>query len=213
MDPKNFSKLAAIKFGFNTTKKNLKFFLPLALIIITINFLPSYLINQIEGGNRSLIFLINFLGAVLTTIVSIGFLKISLKFIDNQQTNLADLFSSWNDYLLVIKYWLSSVIFGLIVLLGILLLVIPGIIWAIKLQYYSFLIVEKKMGPIEALRLSWQITSGVKWQLFLLGILLGLINLLGVLALVVGLLISIPTTMLAQTYVYRKLVSQQEKVL
>lgn len=207
------SKSEAVKFGFNTARKNLKFFIPLSLIILIIDFLPGYLVNQISEGNRALIFLINFFGGVLTTIVSIGFLKISLKFIDNQQANLTDLFSSWNDYLLVIKYWLSSVVFGLIVLLGILLLVVPGIIWAIKLQYYSFLIVEKKMGPIEALRLSWQITKGVKWQLFLLGILLGLINLLGLLALVVGLLVSIPTTMLAQTYVYRKLVSQQEKVL
>lgn len=208
MTEPTFSKSAAIKFGFNTTKKNLKFFIPLALIIIIIDFLPSYLINQIEGGNRSLIFLINFLGAVLTTIVSIGFLKISLKFIDNQQANLTDLFSSWNSYLLVIKYWVGSVVFGLIVLLGILLLVVPGIIWAIKLQYYSFLIVEKKMGPIEALRESWQVTRGVKWNLFLFGILLGLINVLGFLALIVGLLVSIPTTMLAQAYVFRKLVSK-----
>lgn len=213
MTEQTFSKSEAIKFGFNTVRKNLKFFIPLTLIILIIDFLPSYLVNQISEGNRALIFLINFFGGVLTTIVSIGFLKISLKFLDNQQANLTDLFSSWNNYLLVIKYWLGSVIFGLIVLLGILLFLVPGIIWAIKLQYYSFLIVEKKMGPIEAFRLSWQITKGNKWQLFLLGILLGLITLLGVLALVVGLLISIPTTMLAQAYVYRKLLSQDKKIL
>lgn len=213
MNQRSFSKSEAIKFGFNTTRKSLKFFIPLTLIILIIDFLPGYLVNQISEGNRAFIFLINFFGGVLTTIVSIGFLKISLKFIDNQQANLTDLFSSWNNYLLVIKYWLSSVIFGLIVFLGILLFLVPGIIWAIKLQYYSFLIVEKKMGPIEAFRLSWQITKGNKWQLFLLGILLGLINLLGVLALVVGLLISIPTTMLAQAYVYRKLLSQEKKIL
>ena len=56
--------------------------------------------------------------------------------------------------------------------------------------------------------MSSAITRGAKWSLLLLGIFLAAVNLLGVLALFVGLLWTIPTTLVASTYVYRKLLVQ-----
>ncbi len=56
--------------------------------------------------------------------------------------------------------------------------------------------------------MSSAITRGAKWSLLLLGIFLAAVNLLGVLALFVGLLWTIPTKLVASTYVYRKLLAQ-----
>lgn len=83
----------------------------------------------------------------------------------------------------------------------------------IKLQFYSYFIVDKNAGPIEALKKSWAITRGVKWDLFLFGLLLGLITLAGLLALVVGLFVAIPVGLLANTYVYRKLLARAENTI
>jgi uncharacterized membrane protein len=92
------------------------------------------------------------------------------------------------------------------------LLVIPGIIWSIRFHFFSYLIVDKGVSPIEALKKSSKITKGTKWDLFLFGILLVFINILGALALLVSLFVTMPATMVANAFVYRKLLSQEEIV-
>jgi len=87
-------------------------------------------------------------------------------------------------------------------------LIIPGIILSIRLSFFDYFIVDRNSKIIESLKKSWEITKGNTWNLFLLYLLLGLINFLGALALMIGLFWSIPTTMLAQAFVYRKLSSQ-----
>lgn len=52
---------------------------------------------------------------------------------------------------------------------------------------------------------SWRITKGHKWQLLLLFLALLLVNLLGLLALFVGIFVSVPITMLAFAHAYRTL--------
>jgi hypothetical protein len=52
---------------------------------------------------------------------------------------------------------------------------------------------------------SWRITKGHKWQLALLFLALLGINLLGVLALVVGVFVSVPITLIAFAHAYRTL--------
>jgi uncharacterized membrane protein len=84
-------------------------------------------------------------------------------------------------------------------------LIIPGIILSIRLSFFDYLIVDKNSRIVESLKRSWEITKGSTLNLFLLYLLLGLINLLGVFALIVGLFWSIPTTMIAEAFVYRKL--------
>jgi uncharacterized membrane protein len=76
------------------------------------------------------------------------------------------------------------------------------------LGFFDYLIVDKNSRIIESLKKSWEITKGSTWNLFLLYLLLGLINLLGIFALIVGLFWSIPTTMIAEAFVYRKLSSE-----
>jgi uncharacterized membrane protein len=70
------------------------------------------------------------------------------------------------------------------------------------------MIVEQGAKPIEALRKSWQITKGARLKLFLFGIVLSLVNIAGFLALIVGIFVSIPVTLLAHAYVYRVLANQ-----
>ena len=101
----------------------------------------------------------------------------------------------------------------LIMFCGFLLLIIPGIIWAIGFQLAPYFVVDKGMDPLEALKKSWAATRGAKWNLFLFGLLLGLINMLGFLALMVGLLFTLPLSMVAMAYVYRKLAVQAGPVV
>ncbi len=58
---------------------------------------------------------------------------------------------------------------------------------------------------MEAFRESARMTDGQKGQLFLFGLVIALFNLAGALCLLVGLLFTIPASMMAMAYVYRKL--------
>ncbi|MEA3324508.1 MAG: hypothetical protein U9Q37_05135 [Euryarchaeota archaeon] len=62
---------------------------------------------------------------------------------------------------------IGLILYGFIVVGGLILLTIPGIIWAIKFQFFDYLIVDKGLGPIDALEKSSEITRGVKWDLFI----------------------------------------------
>ena len=95
----------------------------------------------------------------------------------------------------------------LAIAVGFLLLIVPGFIVSMGLAFVAYIVVDRGLGPIEAMKESWRVTKGHKWQLFLLFLALIGINLLGVAALVVGLLVSVPITMLAAAHAYRTLTS------
>ena len=69
------------------------------------------------------------------------------------------------------KHWvrgfLLGLVVGLIVIIGSLLLVIPGIIAAIGLMFYEEVAVDNEdLGTIDVVKKSWEITKGKKMDLF-----------------------------------------------
>lgn len=90
-------------------------------------------------------------------------------------------------------------------MVGFCLLVIPGIYWSIRLYMFPWVLVDKDVGPFEAMRQSWEMTRGSCWNFFLLALLLGAVNILGMIALLFGLLITVPLSIVAIGYVYRRL--------
>ncbi len=207
MSTEKFSKGEAVRFGWTTMKSNLGFFIGLFIVVGLICFAPG-IIQALVGEESpflSTIITVPFL--VLQLVITMGLIRISLRFCDGERGKFADLFSCSP---LFFKFLFGSILCGLIILGGTILLIIPGIIWNIKFYFYSYFIVDEGVGPIEALKRSSAITKGVKWDLFLLGLLLGAINLLGALALLIGLFATIPTTLIAAASVYRKLLTQTE---
>ena len=95
------------------------------------------------------------------------------------------------------KYLGASILLTLAIVIGFLLLIVPGIIFGPMFMSTTFIVIERELGPIDAMNESHRITRGHKWQLFGFVLVLLLINVLGLLALVVGLLVSIPVSTLA----------------
>ena len=92
------------------------------------------------------------------------------------------------------------------VAIGLVLLIVPGIIFAVIFGFYGWGLVDGVVDDgVSALRHSAEITRGHRWQLFGFAIVLILFNLLGLLALVVGVLITSAVSILALAHVYRQL--------
>jgi len=209
MTTQKFSKSEAIRFGWQTMKSNLGFFIGLLIVAGLIYIIPSIISSLLEKKSLMLSLGVSLIGIILGIIIDLGLIKISLNFCDNLKSKITDLFSQ---YQLFFKYLFASILCGLIVILGLILLIIPGIYLAIRFQFYGYFIVDKRAGVIESLKRSWRITQGTVWNLFLFGLLLTGINLLGVLFLIIGLFATVPTTMVAMAFVYRKLLIQTEAV-
>lgn len=198
----SFSMNEAIKFGWNTTKKNLGFLILLEILTVGIILILQLGKSTIDKNQAGIIFLASLLVYIIQMGLELGWLNISLKYIKKKQVKLSDLTAQAGQ---LPSYIGAGILYSMIYILGFILLIIPGIIWSIKFQYFGFIILEERLGPIKALKRSAQITRGNKWKLFGFSFILVAINLLGLLCLGVGLLITMPLTMLANTYVYKKL--------
>lgn len=201
-----FSKKEAIKFGWSIAKRYFWLFLLVLLTSFFLQVIPNVLKSAV-GKNQPIVLilfltLISVLAGIVKLITDLGIIKIALKFADNQIAVFKDLFGSYGYFW---KYLGGFILYSLIVVGGFLLLIIPGIIWTIRFQYYSYFIVDKGLGPIESLKQSWRITRGSVWNLWFFGLVLGLLNIGGALLLLVGLFLTVPTTMIASAYVFRKL--------
>lgn len=205
LSKRHFVKKEAIKFGWGVAKSNVTFFLAIFVIWAFITIISQGLQASLNSENQFVAsFLVSIVMWIVGSIISMGVIFITLQFVDKKKPHVKDVFYTKN----LFNFILASIMKTLIIFVGYLLLIIPGIIFSIKLQYAEYLIVDKQKDAVDSLKGSWELTKGVKWNLFLFGLLLGLINILGFLALFVGLLVTVPLSMVANAYVYRKLLAQ-----
>ena len=198
----SFSKTEAIKFGFNFFKANISVFVKLALVVVAINIVMGLISGMFDRTPINLLW--GIVSLAISIVVQVGFTKIILDLHDGKPLNLTHFYSLYH---LTLRFLGASILYGLIVMVGFILLIVPGIIWAIKFQFFGFLIVDKGVGVMDSIKKSGLLTEGVKMELFLFGILLALLNIAGAIALGIGLFVTIPTSIMAGVYVYRKLLS------
>jgi len=197
-----FSKKEAINQGFELAKKNIIFFIGIFVIVVIVSAISSGIQIGVALEKQPMLYiLLNVLTFIVNAVIGIGLIKISLEFIDNKKPKFSDLFYTKP----LVNFILASLIRGVITLIGFILLIIPGIVFSIRLQFVAYLIVDKNLPPVEAVKKSWEMTKGNTWNLLFFGILLFLLNVLGAFLFLVGLFVTVPLTMLATTFVYRKL--------
>jgi len=207
MTTPRFSIGDAIGFGWDTMKANIGFFIGVLLVAFVIEIIPEAVAQATREDAPAASALASLVSMIVQMAITMGIIRISLRFCDDENAEFADLF---NCFPLLLKYLVGSILYMLIVVGGLILLVVPGIIWSIKFWFYGYFIVDRGMGPIEALKHSSAITRGTKWDLFLFGLLTAGINIVGALCCLVGLFATIPTTFVAFAYVYRTLLGRAE---
>lgn len=103
------------------------------------------------------------------------------------------------------NYWnavLANLLVGIIVFIGFIILIIPGIYLACKLAFTPYLVVDRKMQVIEAVKESWRMTNGHAWKVFLIGLLGIPISIAGLISFGVGIIVSIMWISLAVASLY-----------
>lgn len=80
--------------------------------------------------------------------------------------------------------------------------ILVGLGTAIRLRFATYAVVDGK-GPVESIKASLKMTEGCFWQVLGLTLLLVLVNIAGAIAVFVGLLITVPLSMVAMGKAYQ----------
>ena len=142
------------------------------------------------------------IGFAIQCFFQTGLIKIWLAVARGQAPNFSDLFSGGN---LILVIFATLFLVGVVSGLGFILLIVPGVILALGLMFAQFFVVDAGMGPIAAMKASWQITNGHKGKLFLL-VLVGIpLTIVGLIACCVGVFAAVSIVFVAQAIVFVRL--------
>ena len=206
MENNKFPFGEAVKFGWQKTKENFWLLVAVTLIWIVINGMFNYFAKNFEKTMPLAYLIIQVCSNLVSMMITLGVTKIGLKVYSGEKFDISEMFGS---YRWLLKYFLASLLYLLAVLVGLILLIVPGIILMVRMSFYVYLIVDKQMGPVEAIKESMRLTKGNVFNLFLFWFVLCGVILLGLLALIIGVIVAIPVTIVASVFVYRYLESKK----
>jgi len=179
-------------YGFGWRKMKTSFLdLFLIIIIVAAVYVPLGMIESLDGNETP--------GGVLLKMFSFAYLVmllmpldtgaswVFLKGVRGEKIDVQDMFSVFENYINVV---LAGLLAGTIIGLGMVFLLVPGIIFACRLAFVRYLVMERKLEPVEAVKESWRLTKGHANQIFWTGCLAFWAFLAGLLCFGVGVIVA-----------------------
>lgn len=168
-----------------------KYFLPLLLVmlIIIVAEIPAGLADYEVGEDFQLepVTPLHIIGSLYWLLVlpvfQYGASFMFLKAARNQKFEVKEMFGGFSQYFNVV---LANLLTIVLVFLGLLLFIIPGIIVLCRLAFVPYIVMDQGLGPIAAVEKSWQTTKGHGWTIFGMGLLAFPVIIAGLLLLVIG---------------------------
>lgn len=143
-------------------------------------------------------------GAIIRQLVSIflslGATRIGLNLVSGREASIGMLFGGGRKFLPAVG---ATILYMLMVCIGLVLLIVPGIYLAMRYGQYLTAMVDRDLGVMESFAYSSSITTNNRMNLFLLALMAILISLAGCLALCVGLFFALPVIWLSMVVAYR----------
>lgn len=149
-------------------KGNLWYIWKMYLVVFAV----AFVIGLVEGLFAEvpvISFLVALASMVVSAALSVGAIYYIVKFVRNEKIEINDFFEFAK------KHWvislLATLLSGLFILGGTILLVIPGIIVSIGLSFVSYVVVDNpELSAMEVIKKSWNLTNGHKVDVFVFGL-------------------------------------------
>jgi uncharacterized membrane protein len=201
-----FSGIDALRAGWDTFKRRPIFFVLATLILFVVGGLLSQGIDAAASQSALPVQIAgNIAGLVVQFALSLGYYRITL--LSTYSVDEVSFQDAWVPQYIP-SFIAGSLLVGIVVALGLAFFIVPGLVLAAMYAFVFYPIAERGLGPIEAMKLSALITRGYRWRVLLFLLLLLLVNVAGLMALFVGLLIAAPVSALAYAHAYRFFVAR-----
>jgi len=193
-----FAIAEALSSGWKTTRENAKPLLLLSLSSAAVALLHQALARPHGYGDPVLLLMLQAGQLALAMLMA----QAALRLHDGEPFELAKLGPMLKGYL---TFFVSTLLCEMVVAFGLLLFIVPGVLWATRYCFAPLLVLDRKLDPFAAMSESVRLTEGARGPLFGFGCALLGINLLGLLCFGVGVVVTVPVSFVAAVHVMRRL--------
>lgn len=219
-----------LKEAFSKLMQSVVYFIVGMLVLFVVEACFNFVIIglQLAGlvDSNSLVLLVLFGLQFLTVVLLVtGFFKMAMKASVNAKPEFTDLFSSWRSLWKVVVAWILFGLLMMVIMIPInlflawlissrgmlnmilfpLISLVPILFFMARWGFFIPIILEKDVGPIQALSESWNLTDGLYVPIGMFVFVLYVINIFGLLLFGFGLLFTIPLSFVAWSCYFREL--------
>lgn len=116
------------------------------------------------GGTVILTMFLAAYGFLVLPVIEYGAARIYLKYMRDERADIREVVDGFKtNYLNIV---LANLLVFAIVGIGFILLIVPGIVFACRLCFVPYLVMDKGMDPAAAVEKSWTMTRGHGWRIF-----------------------------------------------
>ncbi|NOY51592.1 MAG: hypothetical protein GXO88_13645 [Chlorobi bacterium] len=189
-EPFNSTVGTSFNIGWDLINSKFGNLLLITLLGVAFQIIVQYFIRGSDyglHGNSVSYGLIGILFSVLIVMpYFFGINYVNLQLVIGEAFNIADAFKGF-DYI-YLNVMLAGMFRIVIIGIGLVLLIVPGIIFACRLSFVPYLVIDKQLTAIDAIKTSWAMTNGHAITIFMMFLLSIPIVILGLLALLVGII-------------------------
>ena len=197
----------AFSYAWKICKENLGLLLGATLVLVAVSLVSGVVTGAIQelrlaGDVETSFWLSQFVGWIFNfigTFLGIGMTRICLGLCRRQRVGFEMLFSGIDKFLPVVG---MSILYGLLVFLGLILLIIPGILISLLLWPYYYYIIDNQCPALESFTKATEVGKINMGNSFVLMIMSIGLTIIGTLAFCVGLIFVIPLIQLMFTSAY-----------
>jgi uncharacterized membrane protein len=171
--------------------------------------IPGGIVNNIvaqSGADMEVMVSVQMVGQLITfaliTFFYAGLFKVSLSAARGGTPQFGELFQGGSRFLPLLG---TMFLMYLCMTVGFILLIVPGIIVGLALSQAPYYCVDQNMGPVEALKASWNATDGQKGKLFVYGLLSMLVMFAGLLCCCIGYYGALGIVILGQAIIFTRI--------
>jgi hypothetical protein len=141
---------------------------------------------------------------IITTFLAIGLYRAALAVTAGQSFTVGGVFSTEN----IGPYMIGAVIYGVMVGVGTLFCIIPGIVLAFFGFFWPYYVLDQQQDAVTAIKSSFTLVNANMGQMIPFAIVAFLVYVVGFVACGVGVLVTAPIALLAIAFAYRTLNNQ-----
>jgi hypothetical protein len=147
-----------------------------------------------------LIFGFGVVGLIINSLLGAGLFRMATKQARGEAISISDLFDFGD---VAVQAIIASILIAIILDIGFLLCFLPGLVLTGLLMFTFPLIVDKKMGAVEAISASFNALKGQWLMATFFAIVVGVIYMIGAMLCGIGALVTAPIALLSITILYR----------
>ncbi len=182
---------AAVGHGWGTLKRAFWGLLVVVLIYVGVELLSNVFVAEPVPGEGGGLAGLSVLYSVLVVFpLLVGVAGVFLGAVRGGEVEVGEVLGGFRVYVNAVGGMLLYAVL-VVVVVGLVLLIVPGLVALVRLSFVPFLVVDREVSPVEAVRASWDETRGYGWRLLGLFVVNVLILVGGLLVFVVGVFVGL----------------------